>query len=248
VDVIGYQSGHRGHDAAWRWLAGLPQTPETLSTRGMWDRSPAMHWREAPGKIAMNLEPCYEDHNRMEQARNEGIFERYTDEDVRRAMYWSLLVTPTAGVTYGGHGVWGWDEGTEPPLLHPLTGTPRRWSEALHLPGAEQLRHLRAAFELLEWWRLRPDPALVREPLTGDDARGAVVGARTDDGRTAVIYAPAGPTAGRVSLDLARLASGLSATWVDPRTGDRQPASGSEDGRFDAPDGQDWLLILRASA
>ncbi|HET7767410.1 MAG TPA: hypothetical protein VFN74_01470, partial [Chloroflexota bacterium] len=33
---------------------------------------------------------------------------------------------------------------------------------ALHLPGAEQIRHLRAAFESIPWWTLEPDPALIQ--------------------------------------------------------------------------------------
>jgi hypothetical protein len=242
VDIVGYQSGHRGNEAAWRWLAGHPGA---AGQRGTVDRSPAANWQDTPGKIVLNLEPCYEDHHRMELARSEGVFERFTDTDVRRALYWSLLITPTAGLTYGGHGVWGWDEGTEPPIAHPLTGTPQRWSEALHLPGAEQLRHLRAAFESLDWWTLRPDQSLVREQPGNADVLRTVKAARSDGGSTAVIYAPAG---GRVSLDLSRLAPDLTALWVDPRTGTQHPAGTAPGGgQFDAPDTQDWLLVLRGS-
>jgi len=79
-------------------------------------------------------------------------------ENVRRAVYWSLLGAPTAGVTYGGHGVWGWDDGTKPPTDHPYTGTPMAWQNALTMPAAEQMAHVPDFFATIDWWRLRPAP------------------------------------------------------------------------------------------
>ena len=243
VDILGYQPGHRGTESAWKWHAGLkgPVDAAGRSTQGE-DNSPARGWRAAPGKIAMNLEPCYEDHNLMDAARRAHAagtpietlrrsFQRFTDEDVRRAVYWSLLITPTAGVTYGGHGVWGWDPGGEPPIAHPLTGDTRPWAEALTLPGAEQLRYLRAAFESVEWWSLRPDQSLLRDQ--SEDVMRYAVAARNDEGTLAVAYFPSGSSA---RLDVTALRGPASERWVDPRTGNEsatRPASG------------DALVILR---
>ena len=39
------------------------------------------------------------------------------------------------GVSYGGHGVWGWDDGSAPPVAHPNPGVPLPWREALRMPG-----------------------------------------------------------------------------------------------------------------
>jgi hypothetical protein len=250
VDILGYQSGHGGTESAWRWLAGA-------GVEGA--EGPAHGWHNAPGKIAMNLEPCYEDHHRMVAAREaarrqaghhdlppaEDILERFTAEDVRRALYWSLLVTPAAGVVYGGHGVWGWDEGTEPPIAHPLTGTPRHWSQALRLPGAEQVCHLRAAFESVAWWTLRPHPSLVREQPGDADVLRTVSAARSADGRLAVLYLPAGS---RPVLDVSPLAPDLRATWINPRDGTRIPDASAElageSAVRPAPPGDgDWLLV-----
>ena len=253
LDVLGYQSGHGGDAGAWDWLADGP---------------PARDWPAVPQRAVVNLEPCYEHHNRMAARRGaagapEG---RFTAADVRRALYWSLLVAPTAGVSYGGHGVWGWDDGTAPPLAHDATGVPLHRLEALQMPGAQQVRHLADAFGALPWWELLPDRDLVREQSGFEDGLpegyepGAAAGAglagvlaravagRSADGRLAVLYLPAG---GWVVLDGGRLAPGLAATWIDPRDGQRRdgplldPAAAP---RLEAPDGRDWLLVLRPAA
>jgi hypothetical protein len=253
LDVLGYQSGHGGDVAAWEWLVDGP---------------PAREWPAVPQQAVINLEPCYEHHNRMAAQRGvEGAPGwRFTAGDVRRALYWSLLVSPTAGVTYGGHGVWGWDEGTAPPLAHDATGVPLHWQEALQMPGARQVRHLADAFGTLPWWTLLPDRELVRvqsgfgEALPeGYDASGGdapadaglaavlarAVAARSADGRLAVLYLPAG---GWAVLAGGRLAPGLVATWVDPQSGERRDGGTPDaagESRLEAPDGRDWLLVLR---
>jgi hypothetical protein len=172
------------------------------------------------------------------------VFDPFTPLDVRRAMYWSLLIAPTAGVAYGGHGVWGWDPGGAPPIAHALTGDTPPWHEALHLPGAEQVRHLRTAFEAVPWWTLRPDQSLVRTQPA--ETLSTIAAARSEDGSLAVIYAPTGET---LDLDAGRLAPSLSATWIDPRTG-AQHAAGTVSGstaRLAAPSEEDWLLIIKAA-
>ena len=125
LDYIGYQSGHGDDDATVRWLTEGP---------------PASGWQALRPRPIVNLEPPYEDHIGYQSQR------RFTADDVRRRLAWSLLVSPTAGVTYGGHGVWGWDDGTTVPENHPTTGVAKPWREALHLDGAEQMRHLAALF------------------------------------------------------------------------------------------------------
>lgn len=226
LDILGYQSGHGGDEASWRWLA---------------EGEPARRWPEVPCQAVINLEPCYEYHNRTAR----GAEGRFTAQDVRRALYWSLLVTPTAGVTYGGHGIWGWDDGSGPPVAHPYTGTPLPWRRALEMPGAQQVRHVRDAFASLPWWTLQPDQSLLRQPLgAADDILAFVPAARSEDGHLAVIYLPRG---GAVTLDTSQLAPGRQATWVNPRDGTRVvgPALGAGSVRLDAPDGDDWLLVLQ---
>jgi hypothetical protein len=219
LDVIGYQSGHGDDEKAWRWIVQGP---------------PATEWPNVPGKAVINLEPCYEDHIAYQSKQ------RVTAEYVRRACYWSLLVGPTAGVTYGGHGIWGWDDGSGPPVAHPNTGTPQPWQDALHLPGAQQMRHLADFFMSIPWWQLRPDQSLVREQPGDVDITRYVTAARSED--LVALYLPKG---GSVQLNPDRLPAQPAIEWCNPRDGSRHQESTGDLSTLNAPDEQDWLVVLR---
>jgi hypothetical protein len=118
---------------------------------------PSKDWTLEPRRPFINLEPPYE-HHLAYQSRTP-----IAPETVRRAIYWSLLNAPTAGVSYGGHGVWGWDDGTKPPTDHAGTGTPLPWKQALVMPAAEQMAHVAEIFTSIDFWRLRPAPQVLAE-------------------------------------------------------------------------------------
>ena len=218
LDYIGYQSGHGDDDATVRWLTEGP---------------PASGWQTLRPRPIVNLEPPYEDHISYQSQR------RFTADDVRRRLAWSLLVSPTAGVTYGGHGAWGWDDGTTPPQNHPTTGVPKPWREALHLAGAEQLPHLAALLGSVDWWRLMPAPELVVEQPGG---HRHIAASRSAEGDLALVYVPEDR---EVSLRLEQLRPGLLGTWVSPVSGEAQPAD-LGDGRLTTPAPGDWWLKLGA--
>lgn len=225
LDIVGYQSGHGDDDATWRWLVQGP---------------PATQWSEVSSKAVINLEPPYECHLAYHSRQP------HSPLNVRRACYWSLLVSPTAGVTYGGHGVWGWDDGSGPPVAHPKTGTPLPWRQALEMPGAQQMRHLRDLFESIPWHTLRPDQSFLQAQPGDHDVLRYVTAARSPDGRLAVLYLPAG---GPITLDTTHLAPNLRATWHNPRDGSHHPVGPlpSHNPSLTAPDEHDWLLIIRSS-
>ncbi len=224
VDIHGYQSGHGDDDRTLRWMTEGP---------------PATDWTLEPTRPFINLEPPYEYHIAY-QSR-----ERITPHTVRRAVYWSLLNAPTAGVTYGGHGVWGWDDGSGPPTDHPGSGIPLPWRQALVMPGAEQMAHVAELFTSIDFWRLRPAPAaLAEQPGTADVAR--VIGvAASEAGDLLVAYTPEGD-----AIVLRGDATpGGEAAWLSPRTGERTSASGVGAGaaiRFDPPGEGDWVLVVRS--
>jgi hypothetical protein len=221
LTVLGYQSGHGDSPETLRWLHSGP---------------PADGWHKAPARPVLNLEPPYEDHLAYQSRKPHGAY------NVRRAVYWSLLSTPTAGVSYGAHGVWSWQTRPgEEPRDHKGTGAAKTWREAMDLPGSTHMKHAADLFASLEWWRLRPYQDLLAGQPGGDDPAKHVAAASADDGDLAVLYLPVG---GEVRLKADRLTEGLKAEWFDPRTGKRKDAKGDA-GKYRAPDEQDWVLVFR---
>ncbi len=225
LDIFGYQSGHGDDAKALRWIHSGP---------------PKEHWRKPPPRPIINLEPPYEDHLAYQSRQPHSAY------NVRRAVYWSLLSTPPAGVTYGAHGIWSWQtEEGKTPTDHPRTGVAKTWRQALALPGSTHMKHLAELFTSLPWWQLRPADDLLAEPTGRADPARQIAAARTDKGDLALFYLPVG---GEVTLKPGSLAEGLRAAWFDPRTGQHRPAQQRAPGKFQAPDQQDWLLVLRQAA
>lgn len=208
----GYQSGHGDSDPHLNWLLKGP---------------PGRPWQTEPVHPVINLEPNYETHPAY-QSR-----ERFTAYHVRRAAYWSLLVTPTAGVTYGNNAIWWWGNEPQVPLGHAALGVVQPWREGLDLPGTQQMTILREFFEGIAWWTLKPAPELLLGQPAVEPARRVVLAAN-EERTLAVGYLPCG---GKVSVG--RELEGLRKRWFDPRTGAWREAEALE-----APDGQDWVLVV----
>ncbi len=196
---VGYQSGHGDSASTLEWIVRGP---------------PASEWSRGPARPIVDLEPAYE-HHLAYQSRTP-----ITPWMTRRAILWGLLTHPPAGFTYGGHGVWGWDDGSGPPVDHPNSGTPLPWPQALRMPGAEQVRHIRAFFESLPFWTLRPAPNLLVEQPGEKDVRRWVAAASTPSGDRIVLYTP---IAQPIRLQRTRVNRIVRADWTDPRTGQRHP-------------------------
>jgi hypothetical protein len=223
-DMVGYQSGHGDDAPTLKWLTQGP---------------PAQGWRKEPHLPCINLEPPYENHIAY-QSRT-----RITPEEVRRAVYWSLLVAPTAGVSYGGHGVWGWDDGTQPPVDHPGTGAPLPWKKALNMPGAEQMAHVFTLFNSFDYWRLRPAQEMLAQQPGASNPAAFIAAARTEYGDAAVIYTP---EASAIQLAPKFLPKNCETLWFNPRTGEMSQAKGDDKKQtidFAPPSAGDWVLFLK---
>jgi hypothetical protein len=220
LSFIGYQSCHFHNPDAYRWLVQGP---------------PAKAWNKEPRHPLINLEANYEALYSLDAAKK-----LFDDHDVRRASYWSLLVHPPAGITYGAHGVWSWEVKRGFPMDFPHGGEAPPWREALELPGSTSMKHLKDLFASLEWWRLCPaQDLLVSQP--GDrDPRQFVVVARAEGDNWALAYLPSGQT---ITLRTAAFLPAL-ARWFNPRRGTWEGEVSITKARqsLAPPDRDDWIL------
>jgi Protein of unknown function (DUF4038)/Putative collagen-binding domain of a collagenase len=165
---------------------------------------------------------------------------------LRRQEYWSVLAGAT-GQFYGNHFTWEFADG---------------WKQHLDTIGSRQFGYLVTLFAGQPWFRLVPDQkhllvtAGYGQPTADGnvDSSDYVTAAATPDGTFAVAYLP---TAGTITVDLARLKRSVDASWYDPTTGTSAPAQGAPVGgsgaaQFTAPGknaegDSDWLLVLTAT-
>jgi len=221
-DLIGYQSGHGDAADHLRWLVQGP---------------PATQWANEPPLPVINLEPNYETHPSYHSQAH------FTAREVRRAAYWSLLIAPTAGVTFGHNAIWVWAEEPAVPEGHDAIGPVSPWPEGLDTPGVQSMTTLRRFFDAFAWWRLRPLPELLAHQPGEQDPQRFVVAAATADRDLALLYLPEGSRI-RVHTDLLRLP--LGARWFNPRTGEWQEIGKvfQANHTFAALDRYDWILCI----
>ncbi len=221
LSFASYQSGHGDNEERLRWFVQGP---------------PATQWRALPKLPIINQEPNYEKMISRHQRRVYGAFE------VRRALYWSLLISPCAGVTYGHQSIWPWLEVRGVPKDHENTGEAPPWNESLETEGTTSVMHLKRFFDGVAWWLLRPMPTWLAHQPGHDDPFHFIAIARAEDGSFGVAYTPSGQP---IALKVDEEATFTRHHWFDPRTGELQVASGANASHFTPPAEQDWVLLLR---
>ena len=187
LDFNMIQSGHNYNNANYKAIA-------------------ADHAR-SPAKPALDGEPGYEDHPAGFKRENGYL----AAHDARKAAYWAVFAG-ALGHTYGCHDIWQFlDERRDPAVT--FARTP--WTEAIDLPGAGQMRHLRHLIESRPFLSRVPDQSLLAtDPGRAGDHLQAT---RDAGGSYALIYDPSGRP---FTVNLARLTGAtLRATWFDPTTG-----------------------------
>ncbi len=151
---------------------------------------------------------------------------------IRRQAYYSYLA--------GAHHTYGHNDGWR---VLPT------WRTALDAPGAVQLGILKRIFMArTEWWLLVPDQSVF---ASGGRTDGDMLhlAARHQDGKWAMIYLAEKAS---FSVNMDKVAgAGVSAVWIDPKTGDAVPAGtvpNTGQRSFSTPDGwEDALLVLEAA-
>jgi hypothetical protein len=190
----------------------------------------------------MDAEPCYENHP-VRRKKEQGWFDEW---DVRKLCYWALFAG-AHGHTYGCHDIWSFHD---PAKKRRFVDQRTAWQEAIHLPGANQLRHARALMESRPFLTRIPDQSLI----VGDAGTGAdhLQATRDAQGSHAMVYSPSGKPF-KARMDKITGAK-VKASWFNPRdgkttaigefanTGEREfvpPTSG---------DNRDWVLVLDDAA
>jgi hypothetical protein len=225
LTVLGYQSGHGDDANTLKWIHSGP--PAEYGKRKEFTRP------------LINLEPPYEDHFGYQSRKPHSAY------NVRRAVYWSLLAAPVAGFTYGGHGVWSWNtKPGETPTDHPGTGPAKLWKDALDLPGAAQMGHVRKLFESLPWTELRPAQQFIDQVNGKDDPAKFVSCAVAEKANTFVYYFPAGAK-GIIALHVRGIEG--SVRWFNPRTGTWGRPENAKVARniLEPPDDEDWVVVVK---
>ncbi len=197
-------------------------------------------YNNLPVKPTMDAEPIYEDHPVCFNAKDLGTSNAY---DVRMYAYLDLFAG-AHGHTYGCHDIWQMYSAKRPAV----NGPHLYWQEALDLPGANQMTHVRHLMTARPLLDRVPDQSLIMENNLPPAER--IQATRGTD------YAFVYTAAGKPFTVNPRKISGktVTATWFDPRSGKTKPAGMFENQQpkqFTPPTqgyGQDWVLVLDDAA
>jgi hypothetical protein len=247
LDFNMFQSGHggrlqRNYEFVLNDRALLPAKP-VIDGEPAYEGIPVKFWDYMDFSLASTrrvpANVLDEDHLIMDESHfQDGFFER---DDLRPHMYWSLF-SGAAGYTYGANAVWQMlERGGE-------VAIPARedWRDALELPGAGDIRHVRQIFSRRPLSEFEPDQSLVYGPNPGGPGHARALLAR--DHRTALVYFPIRE---HLTIRMDTIAgSDVACLWFDPRSGASVRADGYADGplvTFEPPDHDDWVLIVDSS-
>jgi hypothetical protein len=192
-------------------------------------------YARTPAKPCMDAEPCYENHP-VRRKKEQGWFDEW---DVRKLCYWALFAG-AHGHTYGCHDIWSF---YDPAKNRRFVDQRTAWQKAIHLPGANQMRHARALMESRPFLTRAPDQSLV---IGDNDIRAT----RDTNGSCEMVYSPSGKPF-KVRTDKISGAK-VKASWFNPRDGKTTaigefPNTGERE--FTPPtsgEGQDWVLVVDA--
>jgi hypothetical protein len=225
VDVFGYQSVTGATDDALKWTFTGPFAAE---------------WKKEPIRPLIPFAPC--ENGVVGQSGN-----RFGSDEVRHAVYWSLLLAPPAGVSYGGQGVVNWDPAVGPKDEQTGASDLPMWRKALFMPAAKQMLHLARFMNSIDFWKLRPEQkAVALQPGQQSPGR-SIITAGTEDHTLSVVYVPEERT---LDLFMDGLPRSPTISWFNPRTGEDSPAVAVVGGRscqFPTPNPGDWLLVTKAA-
>lgn len=190
-----------------------------------------------PPKPCMDAEPIYESHPFSWNPKN-GIAGA---DEVRRAAYWALF-SGAHGHTYGNHCIWQFYSEKVKAVNYP----PMPWYEAVNLPGAWDMLHVRKLMESRPMLKRYPDQSVIF-----GNAGGTIDHIAATQGEGYVfVYLPSNFDVG---IDFSRIKGETFNTWwYNPRTGEVTPireVKGEPREHFSVPvAGVDWVLVIDDAA
>lgn len=221
------------HNDAWLDFNGIQSShgPAILN----WKRV-ERDYRRIPTKPVIDLETTYAEIVFGKQK------EPLTDDMARRAAYWAVFAG-ACGHTYGHNSIWQMFA----PGKRAMAGAKTPWREALDVPSAVQMGHLRRFIESFDFLSQQPDDTLLAFKQAGDVQMCLAL---RGDGYV-LIYTPTGRT---LDINLGRISGAqVTAAWFNPRTGETKVLGEFENKgqhTFDPPGdqgpGKDWVLVLKS--
>ncbi len=200
----------------------------------LWERM-AYAYNLKPVKPVVDGEPIYEDHPVCFNVQDLGTSSAY---DVRKAAYFDVFAG-AFGHTYGCHDIWQ----MYAPNRAPLNGPGRPWYIALDLPGAGQMKYVRALIESRPMFDRIPDQSLITDALGAHDH---VQATRGND--YIFVYSSQGK---KFTVNTNKISGKeINSYWYNPRNGEVKNNNKSVKNaqqEFTPPStgyGQDWVLII----
>jgi hypothetical protein len=189
-----------------------------------------------PVKPVMDAEPIYEDHPVCFNVKELGTSNAF---DVRKAAYLDLFAG-AFGHTYGCHDIWQMYS----PKHEAVNGPHIYWQDALELPGANQMIHVRKLVESYPFLERTPDQSLIKENSYAPAERIQA----TRGNNYLFVYTAAGKP---FTVILEKIKGDkLQSYWFNPRDGkstNTEIIDNKGTRNFIPPTsgyGKDWVLVL----
>lgn len=217
VDAFGFGLGQNVNNNSLKWLVSGPVGRE---------------WRAEPGRPMLNVLPPLENGFDAEGQK------RIEASDARRVAWWSALLTPCAGMSYGAQDVAAWNAARQQKLP--------AWQISLFLPGAKDISRAAQFFTSTDYTALRPAPrSMATQPGYASPDR-YIAATETASGNLIVAYIPEDRT---LDLYLNILPLSPEIQWFNPRTGKKSPAVaviGTQTCQLPTPEPGDWVLVVKS--
>jgi len=230
--------GFRGQN----WVDLLGAQPITDFTDSALERALTgpffRQWSQTPALPIIPFLPC-------ENGPTPRPGQRVSSEDVRKAAYWSLLLSPPAGLSYSAQGVVDWDTSLPKQKSKVRFGNLPLWRRAMFMPAGKQMTELAGLMAGIDFWRLRPAPGALAPRPGNPSPQQFLAAAATETKDLTLVYDPEDRS---FVLPVEALPPRPVAAWFDPRSGASTALALAPDAkacRFTTPQPADWLLILK---